>query len=113
MTTGVRYDIDLTQGSSYSSSLTLTTSSGTRVNLSGYSGYAPVKTRYGATGSGLGEFTVSIVSAISGVFSLSMTDEVSALLPCTQAAYEVNLYTSGSNDPFKYMNGDLSIHPAL
>jgi hypothetical protein len=113
MTTGVRYDINLTRGSSYSASLTLTNSAGTRVNLSGYSGYAPVKTRYGATGSGLGEFVVSITSAVSGIFSLSMTDENSALLPCTQAAYEVNLYSSGSNDPFKYINGYVNVYPSI
>lgn len=113
MTTGVRYDLNLTQGASFVTSLTLTNSEGSLVNLSGYSGYAPIKTRYGATGSILGEFLVSVTSPASGGFSISITDEESALLPCTQAAYEVNLYSSGSNDPLKYINGYLNVYPSV
>lgn len=81
--------------------------------MSGYSGYAPIKTRYGATGDVLGEFTVAVTSPISGGFSLSISDESSALLPCTQAAYEVNLYASGNNDPLKYINGYINIYPSI
>ena len=113
MTTGVRYDINLTQGSSYSAALTLTDSAGSRVNMSGYSGYAPIKTRYGATGDVLGEFLVLITVPASGGFSISITDEESALIPCTQAAYEVNLYASGSNDPLKYINGYINVYPSV
>jgi hypothetical protein len=113
MTTGVSYDINLTQGASYVVALTLANSDNTYPNLSGYSGYAPIKTRYGATGSILGEFLFSVTVPESGIFTLSITDEESALLPCTQAAYEVNLYPSGNNDPHKYMNGYINIYPSI
>lgn len=92
--------------------MTLTDSLGDRVVLSGYSGYAPIKPRYGDTGS-FGEFTVTITNAASGIFSLTLEEEDSLSIPSTQAAYEVILYPSGSDNPLKYINGYLTVYPAV
>lgn len=92
--------------------MTLTDSLGDRVVLSGYSGYAPIKPRYGDTGS-FGEFTVAITNAASGVFSLTLEEEDSLLIPPTRAAYEVILYPSGGDNPLKYINGYLTVYPAV
>ncbi len=68
---------------------------GSRMNLSGFSGNAPIRSTLGSTGGYLGQFTVGIVSPVSGVLSLSMTDaETSALTP-TQGVYSLTLSLSG------------------
>jgi hypothetical protein len=112
MATGVRHDINLSQGSRYSCSMTLTDSSGDRIILSGYSGYAPIKPRYGDTGS-FGEFEVSITNPASGIFSLVLEEEDVSAIPPTQAAYEVILYPSGGDNPLKYINGYVTVYPAV
>lgn len=112
MSTGVRHDIDMVQGSRYSCSLTLTNSTGGRINLSGYSGYAPIKPRYGDTGT-FGEFLVSFTNPTSGVFMLSLEEGETSAIPSTQAAYEVILYPSGGDNPLKYINGYVNMYPEV
>ena len=112
MATGVRHDINLVQGMRFSCSMTLTDSAGSRVVLSGYSGYAPIKPRYGDTGT-FGEFLVTISNPASGVFTLSLEEEEISAIPPTEAVYDVTLYPSGGDNPLKYVNGYLTVYPEV
>ena len=113
MTTGVRQDLNLTQGASFYTTFTAIGEGGAALNISGYSGSCPIKTRFGATGEELGSFDFALVTPASGVFSVSITGADSAEIPCTQASYEVSLFQSGSSDPLKLYNGYLNIYPSV
>lgn len=109
--TGSRYNIELTQGNYYSLCLTVTDSNSSPINLSGYSGYAPIKAAYGFSGV-LGHFDINFTTPASGIITLSMDATGTAALPVIQARYELEIYPV-NGQTIKYLKGYVDICPEL
>ena len=73
------FNIQIDQGSTYAQNLTLTDSSLAPINLSGYGARGAIRRRYSSTGV-LANFTASVLSEVSGIISISLTDDETKLL---------------------------------
>jgi len=110
--TGSRYDIELEQGSYYSLAVLVSDSTGAPINLSGYSGYAPIKAGHGSSGV-LGAFDVSFnLPYESGQITLSMEPSGTAALPVIQGVYELEIYPPNGHN-IKYLRGYAIVCPQV
>jgi len=109
MYTGGYYTLDLFQGLPFSEDLILRGCDGTYLNLSGASGYAPIRSAYGTTGI-LGQFDVTVTSAVSGRINLYMSNSGTQSLPATQGRYSVEMALSGASLG-GFLNGKINIYP--
>jgi hypothetical protein len=105
------YNICCSQGSDYSLTLSVTDNNNVPINLSGYSGLAPIKERFGDSAP-LDYMSVSVLVPVSGIICLSLTRNQTANLPVTQARYELEIYPS-SGSATKYLRGYFEIEPEL
>jgi hypothetical protein len=74
----------------------LTNTSGTPVNISGYSLRGKVRYSYGSTGV-LVDLEPSIVNATGGVISFTLSPSETAALPITVAVYDIERFVSGQS----------------
>lgn len=110
--TGQRVDLTISQGVDFSMNLPINDDGGNSINLSGYSGFAPIGNRLGeGTGTSglLGFFNLSNPS--SGIINLSLTSSFTINLPTTQGVYDLTLMNP-SGAISKYYNGYVNIWPA-
>jgi hypothetical protein len=109
------YNISINQGESYNLDATLISSSGTRVNLSGYDLRGQVRYSYGSTGILL-NLAPTITNDISGAININLTAEETASLPTTVAVYDIESFPSGQDVPnvvSRVLNGLFSISPEV
>ena len=111
MTTGERYDITIIQGEAFSLEIAIKDASGNYMNISGYTGYAGIVSRYGDTGI-LGGIDVNFTLPESGRLTLSIPQTGTSALPVTQGRYEFQL-TSPGGVSNKYLNGYATIIPEV
>lgn len=104
------FNIQIDQGSTYSQNLTLTDSSLTPINLSGYGVRGAIRRRYSSTGV-LAEFTTSVISPVSGVIAISLSDNETAALPASMLGYDIEIYTSGDATVERILNGKVEVFP--
>jgi hypothetical protein len=102
------YDIEIYQGDTFALNATAYGDNGSPLNLSGYTGFAGIKDRYGASGY-LGIFDVTILP--SGQFEMYMHHTGTAALPTTIALYDLE-FASGEIT-VKYLRGDVPIYPQI
>lgn len=110
MATTNNYDISVYQGDTFNISLIVKDSNGNRFNLSGYTGFAGIKSSYCSTGY-LGTFNVSITNYGSGEVSVSMPATGTAELYSTIAFYDLE-FASGSYVN-KFLAGKVYIYPQI
>lgn len=99
------------QGSSYSWPVTFTDSNGNFISISGWSGYAPIKSRYGST-TVLESFNLDFSVGASGILTMSLDRDQTAALPVNENLFEVELYPSVGS-AVKYLWGYLNVSPQL
>ena len=117
------YDLNITQGSSFNIRLTAKDTAGNYINLSGYNVSGYVRNRYSDT-SYLLDMKPSIVSGqsvattaenlsndaiFSGLVDVSLHPTGTAVLPITQAMYDIEVYKGST--VIKLLNGKANVHP--
>lgn len=107
MITGT-YNLDIYKGEPFSIDFVITDDLGVPINLTDYSGSAPIKNSYSAQ-TPIAYFNLSITNPTSGMVTLSMTDTGSAALPVTQAIYGVEFARSGVSIG-RYLRGYVNIY---
>src|SRR5437899_2181328 len=112
MNTGQKYDIAISQGVDFFLQLTINGPDGNALNLSGYSGYAPIRNRYGETGAVMGAFDVEVLSTGSGILTLTMMASGVESLYTTQGVYQLQIMDANGSKT-RYIEGYLSIYPEL
>ncbi len=101
-------NINLTQGSSFSLDFIATDDFGAVLNLTGFSGIAPIKTNY-STGNPIGYFNLTFGQ--SGALNISLPSTGSAALPTTICLYEIEV--ASGNYVIKPRKGYAYIFPQI
>tara|TARA_Y100000593_G_scaffold84789_1_gene160826 strand:+ start:29597 stop:29965 length:369 start_codon:yes stop_codon:yes gene_type:complete len=118
----VNYNLDITQGSSFSAQLFAKNANGTAVDLNGYSLSGVMKYNYG-TGTSLVDLSPTVNlgtnslgqtnTAASGVVDISLTHTQTAALPVTMAVYDVEMYNGDYSEVRKLLDGRVTIYPEV
>ena len=91
----VQYNFDIVQGDNLNLTLTATGVNGSAINLNGYSLYAGIKSRFGASGY-LENITAASISGEQGIFSLTMPATGTAALYVQRAVYDVKMVSGNT-----------------
>ena len=106
------YNLDISQGETYSIRLNAKDSSGSRINLSGYTARGVIKYRYGSTGYLL-DLDPDVVSGslLSGFIDIDLTPAQTSSLPIGQFVYDVEI--SGGTSVFRVVQGTAVVNPEV
>ena len=114
----VYYNLDITQGSTFSARLTAKNEIGTAINIDGHNVRGSIKNRYSDT-SALVSFIPTIVNASEGTVDIVLSGTQTAILPITQAVYDIEMYKTGADGEddnsfvVKLLDGKVNIHPEV
>lgn len=111
-----RYDFVIEQGATFTRNVVWKDSSGTPINLSGYSIAGKIK-RKPTDANALASFTCTITNASGGAFSFSLTATQTASLPTSTGKEDLQCYydieaTTGST-VYRLLSGICSISPEV
>jgi hypothetical protein len=109
------YNIIINQGENYDLTATLTDTSGTPINISGYSLRGKVRYSYGSTGV-LVDLEPTVVSATGGIINFTLSPSETAALPITVAVYDIERYVSGQapeNTVSRVLQGTVTVTPEV
>ncbi len=109
MTTGVRQDIIIQQGATFSQQFNLM-DGGIPINLSGNAVRASIKWRY-SDPSGLLEFTTGIGNLTGGQITLNLTNLQTSGLTSSKFLYEIE--TTSSSGVQKPIYGKADVYPSI
>lgn len=107
------YNIIINQGENYNLTATLTDTSGTPINISGYALRGKVRYSYGSTGI-LVDLEPSVTNATGGVINFTLTPQETAALPITVAVYDIERYVSGQSPETtvsRVLQGSVTVTP--
>jgi len=106
------YNLDISQGETYSIRLNAKDSSGSRINLSGYTARGVIKYGYGSTGYLL-DLDPDVVSGslLSGFIDIALTPNQTSSLPVGQFVYDVEV--SGGTSVFRVVQGTAVVNPEV
>src|SRR5688572_19801867 len=104
------YDITLYQGDSFSLVVNAQDDNGNALNLSGFSGFAGIKSAFCSSGY-LGFFNINISNPTGGEITMTMPSTGTANLPATVALYDLEI--ASGNFVTKYLQGDVYIYPQI
>ena len=103
-------NIFIDQGATFTTTVTVTDSSGSAVNLSGYSVAAQIrKTFLSASATA---FTASISNASSGEITISLTPTQTAALEAGRFVYDVVITASGGTKT-RVVQGQVTVNPSV
>ena len=103
-------NIFIDQGATFTTTVTVTDSSGSAVNLSGYSVAAQIrKTFLSASAT---SFTASISNASSGEITISLTPTQTAALEAGRFVYDVVITASGGTKT-RVVEGQVTVNPSV
>lgn len=106
------YNLCIPQGVTYARSFLFTDDENSvPVDISAWSGIAPIKNRYGDSGI-LAYLDLDFSAGASGVLTLSKHRTGTAALPMGQFRYEVELYPS-SSEAVRYLWGYAEVAPEI
>ena len=97
-------------GSTYSNIITVSSSNGQPLNLTGYTVASQMRKSYSS--SQAYAFTASIYDAITGRIRLQLTDEQSALIPSGRFLYDVEI-TSSVGVTTRVVEGIVTVTPQI
>ncbi|NBP00112.1 MAG: hypothetical protein EBU90_08265 [Proteobacteria bacterium] len=108
------YNISAYQGDQIELTLNLKTSSGTYVNLSGYSVRGQVRQSYSSTGILL-DLNPQIINLESGLVNIDIISNISKNIPVGEHLYDIEKYPSGdfNGNSIKLIRGKFSILPEI
>lgn len=105
----IKANIQIDQGTTYSTNIDVTDDNGDPVDLTGYSGAAQLRKHY--TSSNAHAFAVSIANA-AGVVTLSMTANVTANIVAGRYVYDCEL-TDGDGTVSRLIEGIVTVTPQV
>jgi len=108
-------DLNITQGSSFHVRIEVSDDSSNIIDLTGYELRGAVKNRYSDPDTDILINLDPIVhDATNGLVDILLTDVQTALLPITEALYDIEKFPiSGVGDTEKIMKGKFLIHPEI
>ena len=110
------YNLSISQGETYYIRLNAKDSSGSRINLSGYTARGVIKYRYGSTGFLL-DLDPDVVSGTNGnlltggYIDVALTPAQTSNLPVGQFVYDVEI--SGGSSVFRVVQGKAVVNPEV
>jgi len=105
----LKANLSVDQGADYETSITLTDSNGTALDLTGYTGAAQIRKYY--TSSNATNFTVSI-TANTGLVELSLTSNTTNSMAGGRYVYDVEMTDSGGTVS-RVLEGILTVKPGV
>jgi hypothetical protein len=102
-------NITIDQGTTFSTTISLTDDNGDPINLTGYSGRSQMRKHY--TSSNSQSFTVSL-GEVSGIVSLGLTASQTANLVPGRYVYDVEV-VSGANVVSRIIEGIVTVTPEV
>ena len=106
------YTLEIIQGSSFNILLTAKNQNGTAINLTNYNLRGYIKNLYSNTGY-LINLNPTIYSAVSGIVQINLSGSQTALLPVSQAVYDLEAATTGETSVIKLIRGYANINPEV
>jgi len=110
------YDIDLEQGSTYSTVFTYTDSNGAAVNLTGFTARMQVRSVYSVTGPAISLTTNGgggiVLGGAAGTVTVTVSATVSASLVPKNYVYDIELVSSGGVVT-KLIRGKMKVLPEV
>ena len=103
-------NIFIDQGADYTSTVTVTDSSDSAVNLTGFSAAAQIRKSHLSSTSTA--FTASISNASAGEITISLTDSQTTSLEAGRYVYDV-VITSGSGAKTRVVEGQVTVNPSV
>jgi hypothetical protein len=104
-------NIFIDAGTDFSTTVTVTDSTGSALNLTGYSHAAQIRKSYDSTSATVA-FTTSTTSASAGQFTLTLTNTQTAAIPHGRYVYDA-VITSGSGTKTRVVEGIVTINPRV
>jgi glycine cleavage system H lipoate-binding protein len=105
-----KVNITIDQGSTFSTYLVLTDSSGTVLDLTGYSVYSQIRKWY--TSSTATVFDIAIANATTGTILLSLTANTTANLAAGKYVYDVESHDT-ANQVARIIEGSITVTPEV
>lgn len=109
------YNLTINQGETYDLTATLLNTSGTNLDINGYSLRGKVRYSYGSTGILL-NLAPTIVNATSGIINVTLTPAETASLPITIGVYDIERYVQGQTPEtsvFRVLQGSVKVNPEV
>jgi hypothetical protein len=108
------YNLEVIQGSTFSTILSLTNSDGSIISLANYVPTGQIRYSYGSS-TVLLSLKPTIYSITGGQISLIISGSESSNLPCGQFPYDIEIFTTGLSDEtiLKPILGYCSIFPEI
>jgi hypothetical protein len=110
------YDIDLEQGSTYSTVFTYTDSDGDAVNISGFTARMQVRSVYSVAGPAISLTTSGgggiVLGGAAGTVTVTVSDAVSAKIIPKNYVYDIELVSSGGVVT-KLIRGKIKVLPEV
>ena len=115
----VEYDLNVIQGSTFGALLTATDETGTAIDLGSYQLRGSIKSKY-SDSSSIADLDLQKVpdgnsnplTYTGGKINVNLAASVTALLPITQAVYDIEMFNS-SGYVAKLLDGRVNIHPEV
>lgn len=106
------FNLIINQGETYDVTTTCLTTSGTPVDMNGYSIRGKVRYSYGSTGV-LVNLSPTIVNPTSGIINISLTPQQTAALPVTMAVYDIEKYDAIESGITRVLQGSVTVTPEV
>ena len=103
-------NIFIDQGATFTTTVTVTASTGDAVNLSGYSVAAQIRKTF--LSSSATAFTATISNASSGEITISLTDTQTTALEAGRFVYDVLITASGGTKT-RVVEGQVTVNPSV
>ena len=103
-------NIFIDQGADYTSTVTVTDSSDSAVNLTGFSAAAQIRKSHLSSTST--DFATSITDATAGQITITLTDTQTTALESGRYVYDV-VITSGSGAKTRVVEGQVTVNPSV
>ena len=103
-------NIFIDQGADYTSTVTVTDSSDSAVNLTGFSAAAQIRKSHLSSTSTA--FATSITDATAGQITITLTDTQTTALESGRYVYDV-VITSGSGAKTRVVEGQVTVNPSV
>jgi hypothetical protein len=114
----IYYNLDITQGSSFSARLSAKKTDGSAIDITGHKVRGTIKNRF-SDSTVLIAFAPEIISSTNGTIDLVLSGSQTASLPVTQAVYDIEMYKTGvdgqddNSHIVKLLDGRVNVHPEV
>ena len=105
-------NIFIDAGADFTTTVTVTDSTGSAVNLSGYTHAAQIRKSYDST-SATASFTTTTTNATAGQFTLVLTNTQTAAIPHGRYVYDAVITQTPSGTKTRVVEGIVTINPRV